>query len=829
MSGPGRYGAGPVAFLLAVGLLLGASGPGPLSRGPSEIPVAGPDVGPRALIGAPVPGAPPLIGVVEQTVSTTSDALSPGNNPNTLNPRGPQILAYDPGNGKLFVAYDPIPVSGFGPGYAGGVAAINGSTGRLLGDIAVGLQPEDVLYDPDNGFVYAVDWRSAQVLVIDPNTDSLLTSIGTGDTTDPVAIALDPIDGRLFVTESSDPGGVMVINGTSNQEEGFLADADGPWWDLYDPANGDLYVENWGGDNLTVFNATSEAPVASVNLTNGLPTGATGPMAYAPSDRDVFVPVLDQAAVIVGPNNTVVGTVPAPPDSGGYWGFADNPDDHGGVVLASVWGGNRVSVLNASADPTVIASLPVGGWAEGAIVAGAPASVLVASWDSDNLTRFNASTLAPIVPFRLSTSPSAAAYDPDTATMDVALADADQVVEVNISSARFERSIPVGSDPDALVFDPVDGEVYVANGGSNTVSVLNATGLVGTVPVGADPTALALDPSSGNVYVASLGNSTLTVVSGGHAVATFPVGNDSGPVDLAFDPSTSRLFVVNSNWGNVSEYDPASGSLLGSFPVGQGLDGLALAPGNQQLFAVDYANDTVSVASAASLGNVTILPVGSGPSAITYDPANGLVYAANENDNDLTVIDPATDAVLGTLPVGYDPVGLAPDGPLGALYVVNQLSGSLSVVATGSNEVAVQFVETGLPTESPWSVDLAGTIARTTAPTLTFYASNGSYGFTVAGPAGYTPRPAEGSVSVAGVGLTEPVAFEANTTPVASRAGAAGPGVTEPALVAAAVGLLALVSVIGAREIHRRRRRPTSGGTASDLSKGGWSERPAAA
>jgi YVTN family beta-propeller protein len=722
--------------------------------------------------------------MVVDTISTTSGIVTAGNDASTLNQLGPNFLTYDPSDGKIFVSYDPYPDAALGQGDAGGVAVIDSSTGNVTGNIVYGIQPDDVLYDPDNGYVYAVDWRSSEVLVIDPTTDTVLATIDTGESSDPVSIALDPVNDHLFVTVSASDVGVDVIDGRDNVIIDQLAAGLAPWWDVYDPANGELYVENAAGNNVSVLNASTGATVTSIQVsTNGV-TGWEGPIGYAPSDGDLFVPVLDaEAAIVSGATNTVIGTIPPPSPSSSYWGFAFDPYDDGGVMLATEWGGSNLTVINATVHPTVATTVPAGGSAAGIMVAGSPAEVYVAAGaygqpGTDRITRFNASTLVPSHPIQLGTTPGAEVYDPNTGCMAVALEDTGQVLQVSVATGEVERAVSVGAAPSSLAFDPVDGDLYVANFESDNVSILNATGVVGTVPVGVSPIAVVADPGSGDVYVVNYGNlddvnSTISVLSGDSEVRSFPVEPDSGPDALAFDAATSRLFVVNEYLDNVSEYNPTNGSLIGSFSVGADPVGITLDPDNQELYVLDRLDDAVDVSSAAMLQVVTNVSVGDNPEAISYDPANGLVYVANSGDNDLSAIDPSTDTVLGTLAVGLAPGGpwpssggLAPDGPLGSLYVSNWLSGSLSVVATGSATAAVQFGETGLKVGGLWTVTFNGSVDRTTAAVLTFYAANGTYAYAVTGPVGYAPHPASGTVRVAGRSLILPVQFYSNSTPV---------------------------------------------------------------
>lgn len=807
------------AAILLAGFLLGTLGLSVVSAASSSYLSPPHPLGSRDRASLPSSGSPPSVGNVAYTLSTTSGTLTAGNGSATFNQLGPNFLTSDPSAGKIFVSYDPYADGGLGQGDAGGIAVINSSTDKVIGNIVEGIQPDDVLYDSDNGWVYAVDWRSSQVLVIDPTTDAVRSTIQLGATSDPVAIALDPANDHLFVTESS--ADVEVLDGSNNSIIDVLAAGSAPWWDAYDPANGELYVENAGGSNLSVFNASTGATVTSIQVTTGVATGFGGPIGYAPLDGDLFVPVLDApAAVVSGATNTKIGTLPLPTnDTSGYWGFAFDSYYHGGVMLATEWSGSNLAVITPAAHPTLATTVPADGNAAGILVTGSPAEVYVASGEyevvnPDRIVRFNATTLVPSSPIQLGTTPGAEVYDPNTDGMDVALRDTGQVLQVSVATGEEERAISVGAAPASLAFDPVDGDVYVANSESGNVSILNATGVVGTVPVGVAPMAVVVDPGSGDVYVANYGdlndgNSTISVLAGDSVVRSFPVVPDSGPDALEFDPATSRLFVVNQYLANVSEYDPADGSLQGSFSVGADPVGITLGPNDQDLYTLSSSNDTVDVNSATTLQYVNNVSVGNDPGAISYDPANGLVYVANSGDNDLTAIDPSTGTAVGTLPVGLGPGGLgglAPDGPLGSLYVSNWLSGTLSVVASGSAAVAVQFAESGLPAGSPWAVTFGASELKTTGSNLTFQAANGTYAYAVAGPAGYSPHPASGTVRVAGLALVLGVRFESNSTPAFTSPDTQRLSSTNTLYVVVTIAV-AVAAAAGVEWTSRRRRQ----------------------
>ena len=79
--------------------------------------------------------------------------------------------------------------------------------------------------------------------------------------------------------------------------------------------------------------------------------------------------------------------------------------------------------------------------------------------------------------------------------------------------------IPVGIHPNDLVFGP-DGRLFVANAGSNSVSIIDGTQAVETIktslhsadPVGSTPDALALNPAGTRLYVANADNNDIAVI-----------------------------------------------------------------------------------------------------------------------------------------------------------------------------------------------------------------------------------------------------------------------------------------------------------------------------
>ena len=320
----------------------------------------------------------------------------------------------------------------------------------------------------------------------------------------------------------------------------------------------------------------------------------------------------------------------------------------------------------------------------------------------------------------------------------------------------------VGNNPFGVGYDIGNGYVYVANGGSDTVSVINGTTVVASVAVGAYPFGVGYDIGSGFVYATNVNSNDVSVLSGTSVVATIPVGNT--PVGVAYNGGNGYIYVANQYSNNVSVINGTT--VVASVAVGTLPVGVAYDSGNGYVYVANYNSNTVSVISGTIV--VTTIPVGSLPIGVAYDDGNGYVYVANSGSNDLSVINGAT--VVATVLVGNAPSGVAYDSGNGYIYVANNGANTVSVIATTRPPgplFLVTFIETGLPSGTSWSVTLDDLLNRSTTPTITFSGPNGTYSFAVGRIRGdtayYYAIPASGSLAVNGTPVSVPVSFTADT------------------------------------------------------------------
>jgi YVTN family beta-propeller protein len=251
--------------------------------------------------------------------------------------------------------------------------------------------------------------------------------------------------------------------------------------------------------------------------------------------------------------------------------------------------------------------------------------------------------------------------------------------------------------------------IYVANGLSNSVSVLRALdgALVATIPVGSNPTNLAINPSRNEVYVSNFNASEVTVIDAARntTVARIPVG--AKPYGVVFSADGTRAFVSSGGSRTISVIDTTTRAVTREIPGLGNVRGLALSPDGRQLFAVNEDEiASIAVADTATCRVVATLPLGgSYPVGLVLTPDGKRAYVTvGQNGGPfVAVVDTRRNAVTGVISVGRMPTlpAITPDGR--RVYVPNYESASVSVIDTSTDRV-VATVATG---NGPYAVAMS--------------------------------------------------------------------------------------------------------------------------
>ena len=163
---------------------------------------------------------------------------------------------------------------------------------------------------------------------------------------------------------------------------------------------------------------------------------------------------------------------------------------------------------------------------------------------------------------------------------------ADAVVAFELSTLKPLGQIKVGKKPDAIVFEPLTKRIYVMNGDSEDISVLDAKDgkLVGTIPLGGGPE-FAVSDGKGNLWVnLEEQNETLRIdVNTLKVTARWPLAPCGTPTALAMDRENRRLF-VGCRSKHFAVLNADTGKVVFTAPIGDRVDAGAWDPATKLTF-----------------------------------------------------------------------------------------------------------------------------------------------------------------------------------------------------------------------------------------------------
>src|SRR5437763_1571676 len=99
--------------------------------------------------------------------------------------------------------------------------------------------------------------------------------------------------------------------------------------------------------------------------------------------------------------------------------------------------------------------------------------------------------------------------------------------------------------------------IYVANRGSNTVSVIDvfAFTVIKTIPVGKEPSAIAANPRKNEIYVANTESNNVSVIDAEKNAVVATIGVHRAPVSIDVSADGKRAYIANSGSNNLSIVD----------------------------------------------------------------------------------------------------------------------------------------------------------------------------------------------------------------------------------------------------------------------------------
>jgi DNA-binding beta-propeller fold protein YncE len=150
---------------------------------------------------------------------------------------------------------------------------------------------------------------------------------------------------------------------------------------------------------------------------------------------------------------------------------------------------------------------------------------------------------------------------------------------------KIGAEIPAGTNPDAIMYDPVSKRVFAFNGRSANATAIDAkSGKVdGTIALGGRPEFAQTD-GKGHVFVNLENKSSVSEINSKTLAVehTWPLAPCEGPSGMAMDTKTRRIFSGCEKMMSVLDAD--SGKVVTTLPICTGVDATAFDPETKYIF-----------------------------------------------------------------------------------------------------------------------------------------------------------------------------------------------------------------------------------------------------
>ncbi len=197
-------------------------------------------------------------------------------------------------------------------------------------------------------------------------------------------------------------------------------------------------------------------------------------------------------------------------------------------------------------------------------------------------------------------------------------------------------------NPITPVPSPDGKKIYVTCSAINSVKTMDVTidsnlSVINEITVEKNPWGAALTPEGDELYVANKGSNTVSVIDTKANIITKTIAVGSAPWGVAINPSGTLTYVANSGAGTVSVIDITTKKMIATIAVGSDPHWIAFAPDGKYAYLTNNDGNTVSVIDAGTHTVTQTVPLSTHPEGICFEPDGSKAFVAQ--DSGMTIID----------------------------------------------------------------------------------------------------------------------------------------------------------------------------------------------
>ena len=269
--------------------------------------------------------------------------------------------------------------------------------------------------------------------------------------------------------------------------------------------------------------------------------------------------------------------------------------------------------------------------------------------------------------------------------------DSDTLTILNGKTNKFDRNIGIGNEPVDIEADPNKNILYVTHPDDGKISVINLKKIdlkkdqpINIIQTGLSPLYIALNSIDSKLYVSNFRHNTVSVINldfqqYGRSVINLEEKNYSiknitvgrGPTDIEFNSDLNVVYVINSKDSSVSVINGTTNQEIEKIKVGQNATGIEVNPDENMIYVTNWGGDSVSVINGTTNQEIEKIKVGQNPAGIEVNPDKNMIYVTNWKGNSVSVINGSSNMVVATLNVEQKPSNVGINFKENRLYVSN--------------------------------------------------------------------------------------------------------------------------------------------------------------
>ena len=266
------------------------------------------------------------------------------------------------------------------------------------------------------------------------------------------------------------------------------------------------------------------------------------------------------------------------------------------------------------------------------------------------------------------------------------------VTILDVVNVRLDREIPVGTNPLAVAPSPTRNEVYVVSSGApgmtGSVAVIGDKNLVTAfISVNLRPVSIDVDTEGKLAYVANSGSNTVSVIDLIAHRQIAQIGTGEEPMEARVTPDGKTLVVPNRRGNSVSVIDPKARRVRSVFVGCPGASDAVILPdssktfvacsGGHQVMAISLARPEIRPGVPDRLE--AMLDVGRAPLHLALKPDGGELFVSNSQSNSISEVVTTTNDVGGAYIMGDNPTHGLVSSDNSLLYVANLRSQEVTI------------------------------------------------------------------------------------------------------------------------------------------------------